>query len=63
MIEKDQLAHDLGMKPRARTDQQGYRGAIVGPTDAQALRRRPRPKSRARRRRRDMGNPENDGGQ
>ena len=28
MIEKDQLAHDLGMKPRARTDQAGYIGAI-----------------------------------
>ena len=28
MIQKDQLAHDLGMKPRARTDQAGYRGAI-----------------------------------
>ena len=28
MVEKDQLAHDLGMKPRARTDQAGYIGAI-----------------------------------
>jgi uncharacterized protein YkwD len=28
MVEKDQLAHDLGMKPRARTNQAGYRGAI-----------------------------------
>ena len=28
MVEKDQLAHDLGLKPRARTDQAGYIGAI-----------------------------------
>jgi uncharacterized protein YkwD len=28
MVEKDQLAHDLGMKPRARTNQVGYVGAI-----------------------------------
>jgi uncharacterized protein YkwD len=28
MIQKDQLAHDLGMKPRARTNQAGYVGAI-----------------------------------
>ena len=28
MVDKDQLAHDLGMKPRARTDQAGYVGAI-----------------------------------
>ena len=28
MVQKDQLAHDLGMKPRARTNQEGYRGAI-----------------------------------
>lgn len=28
MVQKDQLAHDLGMKPRARTDQAGYIGAI-----------------------------------
>ncbi len=28
MVEKDQLAHDLGMKLRARTDQAGYRGAV-----------------------------------
>ena len=28
MVEKDQLAHDVGMKLRARTDQAGYRGAV-----------------------------------
>jgi uncharacterized protein YkwD len=28
MVEKDQLAHDLGMKLRARTDAVGYRGAV-----------------------------------
>lgn len=28
MVEKDQLAHDLGLKPRDRTNQQGYIGAI-----------------------------------
>lgn len=28
MVEKDELAHDLGMKPRARTNQTGYVGAI-----------------------------------
>lgn len=28
MVEKDQLAHDLGLTPRQRTDAQGYRGAI-----------------------------------
>ena len=28
MIQKDELAHDLGMKPRARTNQAGYVGAI-----------------------------------
>lgn len=28
MVEKDELAHDLGLTPRERTDQQGYRGAI-----------------------------------
>ncbi len=28
MVEKDQLAHDLGMTPRARTNQAGYVGAI-----------------------------------
>ena len=28
MVEKDQLEHNLGLTPRERTDQQGYRGAI-----------------------------------
>jgi len=28
MVEKDQLAHDVGLKLRARTDAQGYRGAV-----------------------------------
>jgi uncharacterized protein YkwD len=28
MVEKDQLAHDVGMKLRARVDQAGYRGAV-----------------------------------
>jgi uncharacterized protein YkwD len=28
MVEKDQLAHDVGMKLRARTDAAGYRGAV-----------------------------------
>jgi uncharacterized protein YkwD len=28
MVEKDQLAHDLGKKPRVRTDEAGYVGAI-----------------------------------
>jgi len=28
MVEKDKLEHNLGMTPRERTDQQGYRGAI-----------------------------------
>jgi uncharacterized protein YkwD len=28
MVEKDRLEHNLGLTPRQRTDQQGYRGAI-----------------------------------
>ena len=28
MVQKDQLAHDVGMKLRARTDEAGYRGAV-----------------------------------
>ena len=28
MVSKDQLEHNLGLTPRQRTDQQGYRGAI-----------------------------------
>ena len=28
MVDKDQLAHDVGMKLRARTDQAGYIGAV-----------------------------------
>lgn len=28
MVQRDELAHDVGMKLRARTDQAGYRGAV-----------------------------------
>jgi uncharacterized protein YkwD len=28
MVQKDELAHNVGMTPRQRTNQQGYRGAI-----------------------------------
>ena len=28
MVQKDQLAHDVGMKLRARTDEAGYVGAV-----------------------------------